>query len=93
MLKDMDFLSFSINLSIKYGKQIMDTGANTWKTASKRVIHESAEAAAEFLGNKIADKIVKVKPVINENSRNAEQIIVHQKRIKTIIINMELCKI
>ena len=22
MLKDMDFLSFSINLSIKYGKQI-----------------------------------------------------------------------
>ena len=36
----------------------MDTGLDTLKTASKK-IHIAAEAAAAFIGNKLADKIVK----------------------------------
>ena len=39
----------------------------------KKVVHE---ATGEFIGNKIADKIVKQKPVIDENSRNMEEIII-----------------
>ena len=48
----------------------MDTGLDSVKTASKKVVHK----ISEFLGNKIADpvtksyddKIVKAKPVIQE---------------------------
>ena len=40
------------------------------KTASKIVVHKAAEAIGEFIGNKIADKIVKSKSIIDENSSN-----------------------
>ena len=33
------------------------TGTDAAKTASKRVVHETAEATADLVGNKIADKI------------------------------------
>ena len=33
------------------------TGTDAAKTASKRVVQETAEAAADLVGNKIADKI------------------------------------
>ena len=39
----------------------MDTATNTWiyaaKTASKRVVQNTAETAGDLIGNKIADKI------------------------------------
>ena len=64
-VKGFGFLSFARNLSNKYGKQLLDTAAkteiNALKTASQKVIHEATEATGEFLGNKIADKIVKWK--------------------------------
>ena len=81
----------------------MDTGLDTLKTASKKVLHK----AGEFLGNKTAgavakskdNKIVKPKHVIDENPRNVEEIIIppekrkNIKRIKTSIIKMEIYKI
>ena len=92
-VKEYGFLSFAR----KYKKQLLDTGLDSLKTASKKVVHKRGE----FLGNKIAntdrntdavttlydDKIVKTKPV--------EEIIIppEKKRsiklIKTSIIKME----
>ena len=66
MLKD------ELSLTRKYKKQLLDTGLDALKTASKKVVHEVAEATGEFIGNKIADKIVKPKHVIDENPRNVE---------------------
>ena len=62
-VKGCGFLSFARNLSNKYWKQLLDAGINAWKTANTKVIHKAAEATGEFLGNKIANKIVK--PSIN----------------------------
>ena len=46
----------------------MDTGPDTLKTAFKKVIHKAAEETCEFVGNKIAEKIMKQKSVTDENS-------------------------
>ena len=35
------------------------TGLDDIKTASKKLVHKTAEATEELIGNKIADKIVK----------------------------------
>ena len=43
--------------------------------ATKKVAHEAAEATGEFIGNKIAGKIEKPKPVLDLISRNAKKII------------------
>ena len=51
----------------KYKKELLDTGLDSLKTTSKKVVHK----AGEFLGNQIADvvtksnddKIVKQEPV------------------------------
>ena len=74
----------------------MDTGLNSLKTASKKVIHKAAEAAREFIGNKIAAKTVKPKHVTDESPRNVQEIIIPSekkrrniKQIKTSIIKME----
>ena len=54
-----------INVSNKYGKQLLDnatkTGLNALKTAFKKVVHKGVGATGEFTGNKNADKIVKPK--------------------------------
>ena len=45
----------------KYDKKLMDTATKTGidaaKTAFKRVVQKTAEAAGDLIGNKIADKI------------------------------------
>ena len=79
--------------------EIYQAVLNALKPASKKVVHKTAQATREFIGNKIADavatsnidKTVKIKPVIDENSRNVEEIIIapekkYIKRIKTSII-------
>ena len=53
-------MSVASNLSYKYGKQLLDAGINSLKSASIKVIHKAAEATGELLGNKIGDKIVKL---------------------------------
>ena len=51
MLKDMDFYYLWENIK----KKLMDTGLDSLKTASKKVV----DKAGEFLWNKIADTITK----------------------------------
>ena len=59
-----DFLSFARKFKDKYGKKLMDTvtktGIDAAKTASKRVLEETAETTGDLIGNKIADKITSV---------------------------------
>ena len=44
------------------------------KTASKKLVHKTAESTGEFLRKKIAGKIVKPLATPDENSRNVEEI-------------------
>ena len=78
-VKGCGFLSFAVNLSSKYRKQLMNTGLYSLKTASKKVVHKATEATDKFIGNKIVDKGVKTKPVMDENSRNVEETIIRSK--------------
>ena len=70
-IKGYKFLSFARNLFDKYQKTFLDTTTkrrlDAIKTASKKVAHKEAEAIREFIGNKIADKTVKQKPVPQAN--------------------------
>ena len=52
-------LSFVSNFSKKCRKQLLDTGLDALKTVSEKVVPKAAEATDEFIGNKIAEKIVK----------------------------------
>ena len=49
------------NFNSKYGKKLTDTAIKTDKDfatiAGKKIIHKSAEATGDLIGNKIADKI------------------------------------
>ena len=63
----------------------MDTGLNSLKTTSKKVIHKVAEAACEFIGNKIAAKIVKPKHVTDECPRNVQEIIIPSEKREEIL--------
>ena len=51
----------------------MHTGVDALEADSKKVAHKVAKAKGEFVGNKIADKIVKQNLVIDENLRNVER--------------------
>ena len=64
----------------QYGKQLMDTaiktGIDAAKTASKRIVQETAKATGDLIGNKIADKftlVVKTQSKENENETNKRQ--------------------
>ena len=58
----------------------MDTGPHALTTALKKLVHKVAEATSEFIGNNIADKIVKSKHVIDENLRTIEEIIIPSEK-------------
>ena len=82
-------MSFTGNLSNKHGKQFLDTatktGLDALKTASRKVVHKAVEATGEFIESKIADKIVKRKPLINENLRNVEEMIILPEKREEIL--------
>ena len=63
-VKGYVFLSFAKKIGNKYDKKLMDTaiktGIDAAKTASKRVVQKTAEAAEDLIGNKIADKITSI---------------------------------
>ena len=80
-VKGYGVLSFATNLSGKNGKQLLNTGIN----ASKKVIHKAGEASGEVLGNRIGDKIVKTKPIIDEISRNVEKIIIPPEKSEELL--------
>ena len=77
-------MSFTRNLSNKYGKQLLDaatkTGLNALKTMTKKVAHKVAGATEEFIGNRSPNKIVKPIPMSDENSRNAEEMIISSEK-------------
>ena len=52
------------------------TGLDAAKAASKIVVHKTAEATRELIGDKIAKEIVKPKPVPDENSRDVEEVVI-----------------
>ena len=69
-VKGYGFLPLARNFGNKYGKSIINsknveklmdgatkTSKNFAKVAGKKVIHKSAEATGDLVGNKIADKI------------------------------------
>ena len=60
-VKGYGFLSIARKCGNKYGAKLIDTatktGIDAGKTASKRVVQKTAEAAGDLIGNKIADKI------------------------------------
>ena len=52
------------------------TGIDAAKTASKRIVQETAKATGDLIGNKIADKftlVVKTQSKENENETNKRQ--------------------
>ena len=65
-VKGYGFLSFARNLPDKHRNNLIETtsktGCGAAKAASEKVLNKAAEAAGELLENKIADKIVKIKP-------------------------------
>ena len=68
---------------------IAKTEPDALKTSPKRVVYKAAEAIREFIGNKIADKIVKPKHLPAENSRNIEEIIMSpEKREKELNLTL-----
>ena len=76
-VREYDFCNLLENLVINMEKKRMDiatkTGIDAPKTASKRVVQKSAQATADLIENKIADKInslVKPKEKNKECRRN-----------------------
>ena len=73
-VKGYGFLSFTI----KYNIQLLDTGLDSLKTASKKVVHK----AGKFSRNKIVDAVSKskddeiMKPEENTRRNNVEEIII-----------------
>ena len=90
-VKEYGLLSFAR----KYKKQLLDIGADSLKTASKKVVHKTGE----FLGKKTAEAVTKsndnkiVKP--EENPRNVKdesQMLKKRKLVKIMILKAYLCK-
>lgn len=50
-------------------------GLDLAKTDSKKVVPKTAEETGEWIGNRIAEKIVKPN-LADENSRNAEEVVI-----------------
>ena len=83
-VKGYGFLWFAKKFCNKFKKQLFDIGLGAPKTASKNIVHKAAEVTGEFIG-KMTDKIVKPKYVINENSRNIEELIVPPEKREEIL--------
>ena len=60
------------NFNSKYGKKLTDTAIKTGKDfatiAGKKIVHKTAEATGDLIGNKIAEKITSV----SKKSQNEE---------------------
>ena len=84
--KDMDFCHSGETC-------LTNTEGNYWtllqldalKTVTKKVSHKAAEATGEFIWCKIANEIVKPKPVVDLSSRNVEEIIIPQEQREEIL--------
>ena len=68
--------NISKNLSGKYSQKLLDhakqSATNVLKTSSRRVIHTTAEATGDLIGNKIVDRITKVSK--NSQQNNSDKV-------------------
>ena len=75
----MDFCYLQENLMINVVKKLMDTATKTGidaaKTASKRIVRETAGSTGDLRGNKIADKITPLGKTRNKEKEKRQQII------------------
>ena len=91
-------MSFGRKVDNNYGKKLMDsatkTGIDAAKTASKRVVQKTAEAAGDLIGNKIADKIISIgKPKeteIGKTKKKIEEIYIPPEKRQQIIGDLRL---
>ena len=69
--KYVKFLSFARYISDKFDKILLDTATETGldaaKTASRKVVHKTAEARGDLIGSEIAEKILKPKTASDDN--------------------------
>ena len=80
-----EFLSFARNFSNKYSKQLLDTGLDALKTASKKVVHKAAEATDEFIRNKIEDAVGKLNKDKTLKTNPVEEIIIPPEKREEIL--------
>ena len=73
--------SLLTNFTNKYGKNITDTATKFAKTAGTKVLTKSAEATADLIGNKIADKISSMN---KKNSDNKIKSMNKENKMKSI---------
>ena len=82
------------NFNSKYGKKLTDTEIKTGKDfatiAGKKIVHKSAEATGDLIGNKVADKIT-AKPSKNEvNNEIPKERYIPPKERRKIIDDLRL---
>ena len=75
MSKDIDFCHFQEFYSIQQIRKTSVgycflTTTSCSKSCFQKVVHKAAAGTGEFIGNKIPNKIVKPKPVSDENLRD-----------------------
>ena len=84
-VKRYDFLSFARKIGDKYGKKLLDTatkpGIGAAKTASKRVVQKTEEAARDLIGNKIPDKVTSVGKSKEKEKTKQNQIMQKKKKV------------
>ena len=95
MLKVMVFCHLPKKIGNKYGKKLMDTetktGIDAAKTASKRVVQNTAEATVDLIGNKIADKMTSIgKPKEKKQTKDIEEIYIPPEKRQKIIDDLRL---
>ena len=65
-------------------KTATKTELDAAKIASKNVVNKTDKATGKLIGNKVTVKIVKPKPVPDENSRNVEEMVIPPEKRQEI---------
>ena len=74
-IREYGLLSSERSFSNKQKKQLLDTGLDAQKAASKKLVHKSLIGIFRNLqGNRIVEKTVKPKHAIDKNSENVKEI-------------------
>ena len=60
------------------------TGLDAVKTSSKKLVHKTSEETGEFIGNKNTEKMVKLIPTLDMNSRNIKKIVIPPEKRQII---------
>ena len=66
------------------------TGIDAAKTASKRVVQKTAEAAGYLTGNKIADKITSIGKSKEKETKKTEEIYIPPEKRQQVIDDLRL---